>query len=62
MEPALLHEYFYKRLTDIDEEISDLVYAMRTKKTLILACERIRELDLEKAVLVRVYNDLRLIL
>jgi len=56
----LIHEYFYKELCRLDEGIYNTVSAMRTKRGLIILCDRLRAMELEKQVLMRVYEDLRL--
>ena len=58
-ERTLLHEYFFKRLCEVDDEIFSTVCAMRTKKGLIILCDRLRVLEMEKLVLMRVYEDLK---
>ena len=55
----LVHEYFYKKLCDLDEEQRDLIYTLRTKRSLIPALDKLRALELEKMVLLRVYEDLK---
>ncbi len=55
----MLLEYFYMRLSEIDEQERDLLYTMRTKKGLLVACDKLRALEQEKLVLMRVYKDLR---
>lgn len=56
---VLVHEYFYKRLSDLDEDQRKLIYALRTKRSLIPAVDKLRSLELEKMVLLRVYEDLK---
>ena len=56
---VLVHEYFYKRLSDLDEDQRKLIYALRTKRSLIPALDKLRALELEKHVLLRVYEDLK---
>jgi hypothetical protein len=58
-ERILVYEYFYKRLCEVDEEIYNTIAAIRTKKGLIILCDRLRALEVEKQVLMRVYDDLR---
>ena len=58
----LVHEYFYKKLCDLDEEQRDLIYTLRTKRSLIPALDKLRALELEKHVLLRVYEDLKYLL
>jgi len=58
-ERVLLHEYFYKRLCEVDEEIYSTICAMRTKRGLIILCDKLRALELEKLILMRVYEDLK---
>lgn len=56
---VLVHEYFYKRLSDLDEEGRELIYTLRTKRSLIPALDKLRYIELEKQVLLRVYEDLK---
>lgn len=56
---VLLHEYFYKRFTEIDEEERQLIYTIRTKPGRIVAIERLWQLEVEKHVLMGVYMDLK---
>ena len=58
-ERILMHEYFYKRLTELDEEQRSIIYTMRTKRGLLILCDRLRALELEKLVLMRVYEDMK---
>lgn len=59
---VLLHEYFYKRFSELDQEQRDIIYAMRTKMGLIIQIEKLWLLEIEKHVLQRVYHDLKTIL
>ena len=56
---VLVHEYFYKRFCELDDEERKLIYTLRTKNTLIPALDKLRELELEKLILLRVYEDLK---
>ena len=56
---VLVHEYFYKRLSDLDEDQRKLIYALRTKRSLIVLLDKLRYLEIEKMVLLRVYEDLK---
>ena len=58
-ERTLIHEYFYKRLSELDEEQRSLIYTMRTKTGLLILCDKLRALEVEKLVLMRVYEDLK---
>ena len=60
-ERVVFHEYFYKRLSELEDEVFGVVSAMRTKKGLLILCDRLRALEVEKQVLMRVYEDLRLL-
>ena len=55
----MLHEYFYNRLTELDEEQRSIICTMRTKTGLIILCDKLRALEAEKLALMRVYEDLR---
>lgn len=55
----LVCEYFYKRLSELDDEQRKLIYTLRTKRSLIPALDKLRSLELEKMVLLRVYEDLK---
>ncbi len=56
---VLFQEYFYKRLSELDEAQRELLYTMRTKKSILILCDKLRALEQEKLVLMRVYEDLR---
>ena len=56
---VLVHEYFYKRFSDLDEEERKLIYTLRTKRSLIPALDKLRYIELEKQILLRVYEDLK---
>ena len=57
----LLHEYFYKRLCEVDEEQRSIISAMRTKQGLIILCDKLRALDIEKQVIQGIYEELKYI-
>ena len=59
---TLFHEYFYKRLTELEEEQRKVVYALRTKTGLLILCDKLRWLEAEKLALMRVYEDLKVFL
>lgn len=55
----LVHEYFYKKLSDLDEEQRQLICAIRTKRSLIILLDKLRALELEKMVLLRIYEEMK---
>jgi hypothetical protein len=55
----LVHEYFYKRLSDLDEEQRQLIYALRTKRSLIVLLDKLRYLEIEKQVTMRLYEEMK---
>ena len=55
----LFAEYFYNKLSKVDLEIDDVVYAIRTKKGVLILCDKLRVLEAEKSALITVYEDLR---
>lgn len=59
-ERILLHEYFYRRLTNIDEEQRKVISAIRTKPGLVILCDKLRALELEKMVVTHMYEELKL--
>lgn len=56
----LLHEYFFGRLTELDEEERRIISAIRTKTGLLMLCDQLRAVELEKGIITRIYDDLRL--
>lgn len=56
----LFHEYFYKRLSELDDEERQVINAIRTKTGLVILCDKLRALELEKQVVTSIYEDLRL--
>ena len=58
-ERRLIHEYFYKRLSDLDEEQRKVISAIRTKSGLVILCDKLRALELEKRVVVDIYEELK---
>jgi hypothetical protein len=56
---TLMHEYFYKRLSDLDEEQRELIYAIRTKRSLIVLLDKLRYLEIEKLVTMRLYEEMK---
>lgn len=59
---VIVHEYFYKRFCEIDDEMQSLIRQIRTKSGLVILCDRLRALEMEKVVLVKVYEDLKTLL
>jgi len=57
----LIHEYFYKRLSEIDEQEQRLIYALRTKKGLLVVCDQLRVLEIEKMVTMRLYEEMKML-
>jgi hypothetical protein len=55
----LVCEYFYKRLSELDDEQRKLIYTLRTKRSLIPALDKLRYIELEKQILLRIYEDLK---
>ncbi|MDL2233489.1 hypothetical protein LJC63_07920 [Ruminococcaceae bacterium OttesenSCG-928-L11] len=58
---VLVHQYFYKRLSEIDEEEREVIRAIRTKVALVPLCDKLRQLDIEKRVIMQVYDELKLL-
>lgn len=56
---TLVHEYFYKRLSELDEEQRQLIYALRTKRSLIVLLDKLRYLEIEKLVTMRLYEEMK---
>lgn len=56
---SVFHEYFYKQFSEIDEEQRRLISAIRTKTGLVVLCDQLRETEIKKQALLRVYLDLR---
>lgn len=59
---VLLHEYFYKRLSELDETERELISAIRTKTGLVILCDKLRAVEIEKQVIIRLYEELRCII
>jgi len=55
----LIHEYFYRRLCELDEEQRTVISALRTKAGLVILCDKLRGLETEKRVLIGIYEDLK---
>ena len=55
----LISEYFFRQLCALEEKQTELVLAIRTKKGLLILCDKLRELEVEKRILIRVYEDLK---
>lgn len=55
----LLHEYFYVRLSELSEKESTLITALRTKKELLVLSDKLRALELERLIVMQVYEELR---
>ena len=55
----LISEYFFRQLCALEEKQTELVLAIRTKKGLLILCDKLRELEVEKRILIKVYEDLK---
>ena len=55
----LISEYFFRQLCALEEKQTELVLAIRTKKGLLILCDKLRVLEAEKSALITVYEDLR---
>ena len=54
-----IHEYFYRRHSELDDLELQLLSTMRTKRTLLILCDKLREIELERLILMRIYDDIR---
>jgi hypothetical protein len=57
--PTLFYEYIYARLVELEDEQEKLIQSLRTKKGIILVSDRLRVIELEKLILIRIYEDFR---
>jgi len=55
----LFAEYFFRRMVEIDENIDEVLCAMRTRRGVLVLCDKMRVLDAEKQMLIKIYNDLK---
>jgi len=57
----IFYEYFYNYLTELDEEQRKLISAIRTKTGLVILCDRLKAIEVEKQVVMRVYEELKVL-
>lgn len=57
----IMHEYFYGKLCEIDEKMETVIIDIRHKRGVLILCEEIRRLEIEKRCYEAIYDDLRLI-
>lgn len=55
----LLHKYFFRRLCLLDDEERKIISAMRTKTGLVILCDKLRHIEIEKQVIQGVYEELK---
>ena len=54
----LLPEYFYRKLTRLDEKEDELIRAMRTKRGMYLLCDQLKTLAIEKRIVQQIHDEL----
>lgn len=59
MNTIIFHEYIYKKLCELEEQQETILYAMRTKKGLLILSDKLWEIEVQKAYLTSLYNELK---
>lgn len=56
---AIMHEYFFRKFCEIDEKLETVIIDIRHKRGLLILCEDLQRLEIERHYYEAIYNDLR---
>ena len=59
---AILHEYYFRRLAELDDRENEIIVQIRQKRCLYILCDELRLISIEKQVILRMYEELRLLI